>query len=270
MFVNQDDQINFVKNNFPEITGGFVSEKFYDDFCQICQITCRFDVVNRALSYERMGYAGVVDLDYFAARTKYLKCPVCSSYKVLIYFEVEDDDGNEHYYCISNIPTLGGVDIPELPDEPPSLKSAYYEAMKCWNAGAHIAAAAMFRRALQAITRGIFGITPSTLGGELKQLKGKKYNGVSLTNDFHDKTFILREAGNQGAHPDADPDLLDFTSEDVEDLYSIFMEVVMELFVLPKAVEKRREDFLKRRKIPMQKNSRVTEINNSQPSSIQH
>lgn len=61
--------------------------------------------------------------------------------------------------------------------------------------------------------------------------------------------YIVKEVGNQSAHPDRDPDLLDFTPEDAEDLQSVFMELVGELFVVPAAVERAKIDFLTRRKI---------------------
>lgn len=61
--------------------------------------------------------------------------------------------------------------------------------------------------------------------------------------------YIVKEAGNQGAHPDSDPDLLDFTAEDANDLRNIFMEIVSELFVIPAAQKKARDEFLARRKI---------------------
>jgi hypothetical protein len=59
----------------------------------------------------------------------------------------------------------------------------------------------------------------------------------------------VKEAGNQGAHPDKDPDLLDFAAQDAEDLQRIFMELVSELFIIPEATKKAKAEFLSRRKI---------------------
>lgn len=117
------------------------------------------------------------------------------------------------------------------------------------DANAYLAAAAMFRRALQIITRDVLGATPGNLANELNEVVGKQFNGVVITSNFANVGYIVKEAGNQGAHPDKDPDLLDFTNEDAEDLQKIFMELVAELFVAPAATKKARADFLARRKI---------------------
>jgi hypothetical protein len=83
----------------------------------------------------------------------------------------------------------------------------------------------------------------------LNSVVGRIYYGVTITKNFATVGYIVKEAGNQGAHPDKDPDLLDFTSEDAKDLHDIFMEIVSELFVVPAAVQRARADFLTRRKI---------------------
>jgi Domain of unknown function (DUF4145) len=107
----------------------------------------------------------------------------------------------------------------------------------------------MFRRAVQVITRELFRVKPGTLAKELEMIVGKAYNGATVTSNFANFAYIVKEAGNQGAHPDKDPDLLDFTSQDASDLKHVFMELVGELFVVPAAIEKARTDFLERRKI---------------------
>ena len=63
--------------------------------------------------------------------------------------------------------------------------------------------------------------------------------------------YILKETGNQGALPDKDPDLLDFTPQDAQDLQSIFMELVSDLFIFPEATRKEKADFLACRKITL-------------------
>jgi hypothetical protein len=76
---------------------------------------------------------------------------------------------------------------------------------------------------------------------------GKTYNCTTITVNFEDIGYVIKEAGNQGAHPDDDPDLLGFTSQDTEDLQQIFMELVCELFIVPVAKQKAKEEFLARR-----------------------
>lgn len=62
------------------------------------------------------------------------------------------------------------------------------------DANCFCASAAMFRRALQIITRDILGAKPSTLDKEIKSLIGVKNNlGITLTNDFSDNGYIIKE-----------------------------------------------------------------------------
>ncbi len=117
------------------------------------------------------------------------------------------------------------------------------------DANAHLAAAVMFRRALHVITRDLLGAKPGNLANELNEIVGETYNGAVITKNFANVGYIIKEAGNQGAHPDKDPDLLDFTSQDTQDLQDIFMELVSELFIVPAAKEKAKAEFLARRKI---------------------
>jgi hypothetical protein len=107
----------------------------------------------------------------------------------------------------------------------------------------------MFRRALQVITRDLLKAKPGNLANELNEVVGKTYNGTTITNNFANVGYIIKEAGNQGAHSDKDPDLLDFAPEDADDLQEIFMELVNDLFVAPAAAKKSRDEFLARRKI---------------------
>jgi hypothetical protein len=65
------------------------------------------------------------------------------------------------------------------------------------DANAHLAAAAMFRRAVQVITRDILGAKPSTLANELEQVVGKNHNGVAVTTNFADNGYIVKEAATR-------------------------------------------------------------------------
>jgi hypothetical protein len=163
--------------------------------------------------------------------------------------EEEQEEWASLYYRVASLPSEGVEDIEEIPEQPPSLRIAYKQAIRAMDGNAHIAAAAMFRRALQVITRELLGATPGNLAKELKEVIGKQYNEVTITNNFSNIGYIIKEAGNQGAHPDADPDLLEFTEQDSQDLQRIFMELLAKLFVEPAAIKRAREEFLSRRKI---------------------
>jgi hypothetical protein len=167
-----------------------------------------------------------------------------------MYFTVDEgDNGKYKYFKIMEIPSQGFHDVEALPDKPATLRKAFTEAVKSMNAGAYCAAAAMLRRALQIITRDIGGAQPGKLGTELKSLVGKKVNGVTFSQDFSKYSYLVKEAGNQGAHPDKDPDLLDFTQQDAKDLYQIFMTLVADLFIAPKAAQEAIDRFKQNRKI---------------------
>ena len=70
-----------------------------------------------------------------------------------------------------------------------------------------------------------------------------------MSQDFHDNAYIIKETANQAAHPDEDPDLLDFEEEDARNLHQLFLEVVTEIFVVPAASRRAREEMMNRRKI---------------------
>jgi hypothetical protein len=61
------------------------------------------------------------------------------------------------------------------------------------DANAPLAAAAMFRRALQVITRDLLGAKPGNLGVELKEVVGKNYNGGVVTNNLRPWGISLRK-----------------------------------------------------------------------------
>ena len=198
-------------------------------------------------------------------RMVYFKCPVCDMYKLWILFRLDfkktEDERKSinsqvtfkhqasRWYKVTSVPNDGLEEIEELPDKPASLRTAYRQAVRSMDANAHIAAATMFRRALQIITRDILKAKHGTLASELKSVVGKEYNGVVVSGKFLTVGNIVKEAGNQGAHPDRDPDLIDFTQQDAEDLQKIFMILVAELFVLPEVTRKTTEEFVNRRKI---------------------
>lgn len=237
---------------YPEVTDARIDSAHWDLDCNKCKIARGFQLTKRAISGEQTNYSHFTQ-DYDAPVTYTFRCPVCKTFKQwLVYeFELKNDQGKLEYrrFRVTSIPSDGIEDIEELPVEPPALKTAYRQAIRAMDANANIAAAAMFRRALQVITRQLLGANPGNLANELKEVVGKRFNGGVITKDFANIAYIIKEAGNQGAHPDADQDLLDFTAEDANDLQEVFMEMVSELFIVPAAKEKARTEFLARRKV---------------------
>ncbi len=257
MFHDRDALHQYVCENYLEITDHRIDDDHWDLLCTQCQITRGFQVIKRQISgntVRRYDPRGVVrddfDQDFDAPVTYLFSCPVCKTFKQWIVYELPQDTGeSQRYFRVTSVPSEGLEDIDELAQDPPSLRTAYRQAIRAMDANAHLAAAAMFRRALQVITRDLLGAKPGNLANELNEVVGKTYNGVVVTGNFARVGYIVKEAGNQGAHPDQDPDLLQFTSQDAQDLQDIFMELVSELFVVPAAVQKAKDEFLARRKI---------------------
>jgi hypothetical protein len=253
MFETKEDLHRHVRDNYPEVTDQRINQSHWDLSCPRCKVVRGFQVTSRSLSREYDNRYQKFFVDSDAPITYYFRCPVCTAFKQWIVFELvwsdESEQNQKHYFRVTSLPSEGLEDIEELPNEPPSLRTAYRQAVRAMDANAHLAAAAMFRRALQVITRELLSAKPGNLVSELKQCVGKKYNGVTITADFAEIGYIIKEAGNQGAHPDSDPDLLDFTPQDAADLQRIFMELVSELFIAPLAMQKAKAEFLARRKI---------------------
>jgi hypothetical protein len=259
MFRNYSDQVRYIMENYPEVTDSRIDDDHWDLPCTHCKITRGFQVIERAVQHHRSGYSGTGGQDFNSPVTYWFRCPVCKAYKQWIVYRLafqgkKPEDGSEaktifRYFRVTSVPSEGLEEIEELPNEPSALRTAYRQAVRAMDANAHLAAAAMFRRAVQVITRDLLGAKPGTLASELHDVIGKTYNGVTLTSSFATSGYIIKEAGNQGAHPDKDPDLLEFAPQDAQDLQSIFMELVSELFIAPAATKKAREDFMARRKI---------------------
>lgn len=260
MFKNKEDQNTFILDNYEDVTESKIDESHWDLYCDECKLVRGFQVTEISQTVNTTQYGVRVDWKYPV--TYYFRCPVCDAYKLWIIFRAQititDDEEVEkkfyRYFKVTSLPNEGIEDIDELPEEPKSLRIAYKQAIRCMDANAHIASATMFRRALQVITRDILKAKSGNLATELKSLVGKDYNGVKISKDFSDNAYIIKEVGNQASHPDNDSDLLNFTIDDAQNLQLIFMEIVSDLFVVPEAIKKTKENFLSKRKIVNRKN----------------
>lgn len=247
MFKNQAEERTYIKDNFIDITSSHVNDDHWDLLCDKCNLVRGFQVIRRGYTSTGTNYYDAHDL--LGARSVFLKCPVCATYKILVVFQLPGSRNTKKWYQALELPTTGIGGTDDLPSEPKALRIAYRQAVKSMGAGAYIAAAVMYRRALQIITRDIGKATRGNLGTELASLVGKKVNGVTFTQDFSNVGYIIKEAGNQGAHPDEDPDLLDFTQQDAKDLHQIFTSMVAEIFIAPKAADDAKQRFIQSRKI---------------------
>jgi hypothetical protein len=210
MFEKIDDQQKYIVDNFPEVTDQRIDNDHWDLLCTTCRAVRGFQLTRSEIQAFEAGYPNY-HTDWEGPRTFYFRCPVCRSFKMWLVFVIGNHTTNQRYYRITSIPSEGLEEIEELPADPPALRTAYRQAIRAMDANAHIAAAAMFRRAVQVITRNILGAKPSVLGNELHEVVSQTYNGTTITANFAEVGYIVKEAGNQAAHPDRDPDLLDFT-----------------------------------------------------------
>lgn len=260
MFGTEEEQRQFIYEHFPEVTDSRKDDDHWDLECTKCKVVRGFKVVRYDYNSKTGMYS--TDVEFKLPMAVHFECPVCHQYKTWLVFQFVDSvkGANGHtvgklrLFRMMSIPDEGLEDMESLPTEPASLRKAYREGVRAMGAGANIAAATMFRRALQVITRDIIKVSPAWgLGTELKSAVGMSYNGVTIKKDFADNGYIIKEAGDQAAHPDPNPDLLDFTAQDAEDLRKLFVEIALELFILPDVIKKAREDVLNRRKITLPK-----------------
>ena len=249
MILSQDDFDKYVVANYPEVTDSISSERRIFEYCPYCRARMGMDVLHLGYVYKLVKTTPMrepekrIDHDY--PKVCVFRCPDCKSERRWFLYEVY-----QRLYRIMSIPGDSGAEIDELPLEPVALRKAYEEAIHALDANCPMAAAAMIRRALQVITRDILGAPPGNLGVELNWLKGKPNKlGVILSQDFHGNAYVIKEAANQAAQPDTAPDLLSFTDEDARNLNSIFLDLVTELFVIPEATKRAKDEMMKRRKI---------------------
>jgi hypothetical protein len=121
---------------------------------------------------------------------------------------------------------LPGIQAPHS-SVPAPIGADWYEAHLCESIGAHRAAAAMARRAVQgvAIEQGAKG---NTLNAQLKDL-GAKATLHSMLIDWADHIRLL---GNSGAHPGADG-LETVSKEEANEVVRFLDELLRWLYELP-------------------------------------
>ena len=174
MFQNTTDLKNYVRENYPEVTDQRIDDDHWDLECTHCKLTRGFQVIRHDIAgidnARRYGGALAFKRNFDTPRIYLFRCPVCKAFKQWIVYELtrRNDAGSTHYFRVTSVPSEGLEDIEELPKDPPSLRTAYRQAIRATDANAHLAAAAMFRRALQVITRDLLGAKPGNLANELK------------------------------------------------------------------------------------------------------
>lgn len=138
----------------------------------------------------------------------------------------------------------------DIPQSYTALHKTLNEAHYCLNSSQYIASAILFRRAIQILAKDVLGAEGKTLFNQLEWLKvNRNLLGIDLTDVFHDNSRIIKDVGNQGAHPDNDPELHDFSKEDANGLHDLFISIVYEVFVKPERLKSLQEELKKQRKL---------------------
>jgi len=197
--------------------------------------------------------------------TYFIECPRCRRKSILTTVRLTKDQSagkkdingkNEikkmfQIFRLFRLPTGEEAFInKDIPAEYASLKNAVAEATYCLAHSKNIAAAILFRRAIQILTKDILGASGKTLHSQLEWLKvNKNKMGIDLVDVFHDNAKIIKDSGNQGAHPDDDITLHVFTKEDAEGLHDLFISIVHEVFVKPAKIKSLQEELKKNRKL---------------------
>jgi len=192
-----------------------------------------------------------------------IECPNCrnKSFVQLVQFSNQksikgENGGTQHtfeylFYRLYRIPVSDKEQInSDIPEKHTSLKKTINEANYCLSKGKYIASAIMFRRGIEILVKDILGAKGRTLFKKLEWLKSNEnLLKIDLTEVFHENSKIIKNIGNQGAHPDDDITLHAFKKEDADGMHDLFLSIVYELFTKPKRMKALQEELKASRKL---------------------
>ena len=192
----------------------------------------------------------------------YLECPSCrrKSFIQTVQFvekktiQTGQSAHIEHtyrLYKLYRIPVTGENYINEdIPKQYTSLRKTANEADYCLSNSKFIASAILYRRAIQILAKEVLGGKGKTLFNQLEWLQSNvNLLKIDLTEIFHDNVKIIKDIGNQGAHPDDDITLHEFTKDDAHGLHDLFISIIHEIFVKPAKMKALQEELKKSRKL---------------------
>ena len=190
--------------------------------------------------------------------TFFIQCPNCKRQSFILAVvlpRLEKYDGGSKcvydHYKLFNLPTQESqFETKDIPKEHTLLKKTVLEAKYTLQHSQFMSATIMFRRALQILAKDILGAKGNTLFKQLEWLKTNENNlKVNLTELFHDNSKLIRQVGNQGAHPDEDKELQEFTEKDANAVHDLFLLLVNEVFVIPAKLKAMKSELTERRKL---------------------
>ena len=137
MFKDINDQTQYIIDNFPEVTDQRLDAAHWDLLCTHCKAIRGFQVTRSEIQSFEVQY-GEYHANHEGPRTLYFRCPVCKTFKIWLVFRLGTHN-EPHWFRITSIPSDGLEEIDELPEDPPSLRTAYRQAIRAMDANAHLA-----------------------------------------------------------------------------------------------------------------------------------
>lgn len=190
----------------------------------------------------------------------FVECPSCKrrSYDQLVGLIVKEEgssvkrpESEIELYKLYSIPTSEmNFIINNIPVQYESLRNTLSEALFCMTHSKNIAAAILFRRSIQILVKIILKAEGKTLYRQLEWLKtNENALKIDLSEVVHQNADIIKDVGNQGAHPDEDVSLHEFSNSDVNGLHDLYFSIVHEVFVKPMKLKELQEDLISARKL---------------------
>jgi len=142
MIYSLEEIESFISKNYPDITDTFIDQNHITSYCPHCNTIMGLQVLVKGISTSPSTYGSAYD--WKLPFTVVLKCPSCKLHRIWVLYQIKDEENEkDHVFRLLSIPGEGKYEIPELPDEPPTLRRAYNEAIRCMDANCPMAAAAM-------------------------------------------------------------------------------------------------------------------------------
>ncbi len=257
---NSEEFEKYVRTNYKLLFTLSPEQNYQTEFggkCDACQKDAFLKIHDRAYNTPKFRQNPATQFTIF-----FIQCPSCSRLSFLhtVSFMTykQDEDGDEtddhvyEYYQLYRIPvieeTYSAKHIPNT-KENKTLIETVSEASFCLANGKYTSATIMFRRAIQVIAKQL-GAKGKTLFNQLEWLKNNENNlKIDLTDVFHDNAKIIKDIGNQGAHPDDDVDLHSFTHEQANGVHDLFLHMTYEVFMKPAKMKALQEELKKERKL---------------------
>ncbi|THD66443.1 DUF4145 domain-containing protein [Robertkochia marina] len=253
MEFSQEEFEQYVKNNYPVL--------FEGDLSGVENLPGNCNFCNREVFLKLYGkrYHNPYSSAFPLFEIFHLECPSCRRksfiHAIAIYTTIEDENEDERdivqHYRLFNLPEKEYQnELKDIPEEYELLRNCAREAMFCMAHSKYTSATIMFRRAIQIMAANILGAPKGTLARQLNWLKSNENRlKIDLTEVFHENSHIIKEIGNQGAHPEDEISLQDFTKEEMDLLHDLFQSTISEVFIKPALLKSIQDELKQRRRI---------------------